>query len=103
MIRRPPRSTLFPYTTLFRSHPPADRPRELAAFIALALGDERPPRVVRMPRFSPRMVRSPWPVPRIDTTGELAERFELDAGQLDWLADVRGLERHATDERLRNY
>src|SRR2546430_13421260 len=27
MIRRPPRSTLFPYTTLFRSHPVADRTR----------------------------------------------------------------------------
>src|SRR2546422_11679015 len=27
MIRRPPRSTLFPYTTLFRSHPQADVPR----------------------------------------------------------------------------
>src|SRR5258708_25270405 len=27
MIRRPPRSTLFPYTTLFRSHP--DLPAEL--------------------------------------------------------------------------
>src|SRR3989449_2192381 len=29
MIRRPPRSTLFPYTTLFRSHPrwtPTSRP-----------------------------------------------------------------------------
>src|SRR2546427_6423271 len=25
MIRRPPRSTLFPYTTLFRSPPPAAR------------------------------------------------------------------------------
>src|SRR2546422_7942828 len=25
MIRRPPRSTLFPYTTLFRSHPQADK------------------------------------------------------------------------------
>src|SRR2546430_12081227 len=25
MIRRPPRSTLFPYTTLFRSHPGGDR------------------------------------------------------------------------------
>src|SRR6266540_6038915 len=25
MIRRPPRSTLFPYTTLFRSHDPLDR------------------------------------------------------------------------------
>src|SRR2546430_12225303 len=26
MIRRPPRSTLFPYTTLFRSQSPAERP-----------------------------------------------------------------------------
>src|SRR3712207_7223512 len=26
MIRRPPRSTLFPYTTLFRSRPKADKP-----------------------------------------------------------------------------
>src|SRR3712207_8943914 len=25
MIRRPPRSTLFPYTTLFRSHPTQDQ------------------------------------------------------------------------------
>src|SRR5256885_8893334 len=25
MIRRPPRSTLFPYTTLFRSHPVPER------------------------------------------------------------------------------
>src|SRR3712207_8252453 len=27
MIRRPPRSTLFPYTTLFRSRPPRAGPR----------------------------------------------------------------------------
>src|SRR5256885_13088081 len=27
MIRRPPRSTLFPYTTLFRSCPPPNRPQ----------------------------------------------------------------------------
>src|SRR5438067_8168506 len=31
MIRRPPRSTLFPYTTLFRSQ--HDRPVQLAAII----------------------------------------------------------------------
>src|SRR3712207_8295481 len=32
MIRRPPRSTLFPYTTLFRSHAPgAHRPARGAA------------------------------------------------------------------------
>src|SRR2546422_8379583 len=34
MIRRPPRSTLFPYTTLFRSHPlqpPRDQEQHFAA------------------------------------------------------------------------
>src|SRR2546430_10973500 len=31
MIRRPPRSTLFPYTTLFRSHPEEGRGEAVAA------------------------------------------------------------------------
>src|SRR2546425_5991911 len=31
MIRRPPRSTLFPYTTLFRSQSPLDCPDSVAA------------------------------------------------------------------------
>ena len=35
MIRRPPRSTLFPYTTLFRSH------RDLHSFPTLALLDQK--------------------------------------------------------------
>src|SRR2546430_16978951 len=35
MIRRPPRSTLFPYTTLFRSPPP---PKRLALKIAFIPG-----------------------------------------------------------------
>src|SRR3989454_7822707 len=41
MIRRPPRSTLFPYTTLFRSGPGWIEPRFLFAMVlwdALALG-----------------------------------------------------------------
>ncbi len=42
-------------------------------------------------------------MPAIDTVGDLAERLELDPGQLDWLADVRGLERTVRDRRLRNY
>src|SRR3712207_7014380 len=39
MIRRPPRSTLFPYTTLFRSRaaPPADRGRGRTVAAALGL------------------------------------------------------------------
>src|SRR2546428_4540688 len=37
MIRRPPRSTLFPYTTLFRSSAPGERPH-LPAHPRRALG-----------------------------------------------------------------
>src|SRR5436189_3939001 len=39
MIRRPPRSTLFPYTTLFRSHVAATMPGAVVA-VAVAVGDE---------------------------------------------------------------
>src|SRR5256885_5413885 len=42
MIRRPPRSTLFPYTTLFRSSSPAS---------SLAAGASFPP--LRLPSSSP--------------------------------------------------
>src|SRR5690242_21248690 len=39
MLRRPPRSTLFPYTTLFRSViPPARSARELVAAVRAAVG-----------------------------------------------------------------
>src|SRR2546427_7883631 len=38
MIRRPPRSTLFPYTTLFRSHRAAHL---LDAFLRVHQGDHR--------------------------------------------------------------
>src|SRR2546425_11256644 len=34
MIRRPPRSTLFPYTTLFRSHPAGELHGELRRVLA---------------------------------------------------------------------
>src|SRR6266481_7452224 len=38
MIRRPPRSTLFPYTTLFRSSPPGGFSRSLPGFALLPGG-----------------------------------------------------------------
>src|SRR5256885_6378472 len=46
MIRRPPRSTLFPYTTLFRSHPAPHRARAAGGAprgVGLVEG-HRPPR-----------------------------------------------------------
>jgi hypothetical protein len=66
------------------------------------LPESPPPRIVHWPIAHPAVVRAPWPVPRIDTVGELADRLELDPGQLAWLADVRGLERSAS-AKLRNY
>src|SRR2546422_3507270 len=54
MIRRPPRSTLFPYTTLFRSRPPDLREVPLGSRAGedadLHGGDEGRPRRVPVPR-----------------------------------------------------
>src|SRR2546426_5134123 len=65
MIRRPPRSTLFPYTTLFRSDAEQFRcPLDVAARVfqglanvrALGLGERQPPRQLEMvgPRLGAR-------------------------------------------------
>jgi RNA-directed DNA polymerase len=87
--------------------PPADRPRELAAYVVLVLeerdGHGVAPRVRRWRDFAAEMGRMHWPVPPIASPGELAERLGVDAGQLAWLADVRGLERRVGDPRLRHY
>lgn len=44
-----------------------------------------------------------WPIAQIESVVALAERLELSIGQLQWLADARGLERNVSAERLRNY
>src|SRR3712207_7149432 len=65
MIRRPPRSTLFPYTTLFRSRPNRRAPRQLgrdtpqgaqeqAQRGALLLGHEHDVNAVALPRAGAR-------------------------------------------------
>src|SRR2546425_7166939 len=50
MIRRPPRSTLFPYTTLFRSHPAAEPRRRVPRFTRTSA---RPVTARRAPRGLP--------------------------------------------------
>src|SRR5438270_12715904 len=48
MIRRPPRSTLFPYTTLFRSKLPAKAPLAMSAQLsAMTILRKRPSRIDR--------------------------------------------------------
>src|SRR2546422_2809129 len=52
MIRRPPRSTLFPYTTLFRSEDEreAHRSEHLAQLLAAQTLEERVPQASERPR-----------------------------------------------------
>src|SRR5258708_36952551 len=59
MIRRPPRSTLFPYTTLFRSDllVPRSRVAEVAAELGVPWAGGRPPAAPRTPTRPP-MARS---------------------------------------------
>jgi RNA-directed DNA polymerase len=89
--------------------PPSDRPRELTEFVRLTIAALRvpaPPQPRRVRRwFLPeqRMVRRRWPVVELDNKAELAALLELDGSRLDWLADVRGLERTVESEQLRNY
>src|SRR5438309_7474941 len=70
MIRRPPRSTLFPYTTLFRSSTattwPCPTPARSRACCMAASSGSRPTK-----RVSPRAARSE------EHTSELQSQFHL--------------------------
>jgi RNA-directed DNA polymerase len=73
-------------------------------------GETGPPQILRHlaatsppdPERRPRLAHT-WPIAEIDSVGGLAARLELSDGQLAWLADVRGLERTVSEEKLRNY
>src|SRR3712207_8428515 len=59
MIRRPPRSTLFPYTTLFRSATPLARQRRRARRVAADTAAAQPsPHHRPQPAFPERSERS---------------------------------------------
>src|SRR5256885_13314987 len=53
MIRRPPRSTLFPYTTLFRSDP--DKPRNAETIEPVFVDTGRAVQLLRQDRKSTRL------------------------------------------------
>jgi RNA-directed DNA polymerase len=89
---------------------PVERRVELVAFIDSFLerhsADPRhpqPPQILRHLRAGHPALAPAWPVAQIESVSWLAERLELSAGQLQWLADARGLERTVSAERLRNY
>src|SRR2546422_3828783 len=67
MIRRPPRSTLFPYTTLFRSSGPPGKSSQLV----LERVDRAVPRIVGLDVAAARFARSE------EHTSELQSRLHL--------------------------
>src|SRR3712207_7581743 len=71
MIRRPPRSTLFPYTTLFRSAPTADDSDSWIAHMR-AIAIESGAFVIAVPQYIPR---SAFPE---DFPADLPDRDVLD-------------------------
>src|SRR2546425_1995883 len=95
MIRRPPRSTLFPYTTLFRSRiePPAIRKTpEAAAFAATELR-----RMGRMDRGQRIVLRSEEHTSELQSLAYLVCRLLLEKKKIDditfWHRETRHCER----------
>lgn len=86
---------------------PNDRRRELHAWLAPEVDEiarrARPVEVTGRLLPVARMGRTRWPVPELATAADLAAFLDLHPAELDWLADPRGWERTATDERLRSY
>src|SRR5262249_48305176 len=95
MIRPPPRSTLFPYTTLFRSHPDGVRPRlhaalakaqaeaqqDVHAALALGLGHARGVRVRRVVAVAPGAEQAAL-ADEVDVVGDRQRRPETQRRSL---------------------
>src|SRR2546425_1565017 len=82
MIRRPPRSTLFPYTTLFRSHPCAP----LGRLCPVGLGHGRQRAGARLPQ-AVRLGHGPQrPHPPGAAKGRRERRSEEHTSELQSLA-----------------
>src|SRR2546430_12657480 len=93
MIRRPPRSTLFPYTTLFRSKPGMDRLEPVTVHVRVMLGSAE---VGVADRKSTRLNSSHSQISyavfclkkKIQLRARLARRVEVDAEPRDRIRDA---------------
>src|SRR3712207_9596235 len=97
MIRRPPRSTLFPYTTLFRSHSPDD-------LAGLVDGGSRAGRVLSAVEVDhPPVLPQEGVAPTGVTGGSLKKgSIALTPGNLRLPHDLRS-EEHTSELQSRQY
>src|SRR3712207_8802596 len=87
MIRRPPRSTLFPYTTLFRSRGIRRREQRTARRVAVDPARSRRPDSLRY-----------WP-----TDGHGRQAGEAQAGTVDRAEAAARSEEHTSELQSRQY
>ena len=59
--------------------------------------------LTRPARMQPVKAAAGWDVPTIESVGELAGWLGLTPGELQWFADLKGLERRKNTQRLRHY
>lgn len=102
-------------TNRFGDRPPVPRWRELAEFLASGCGRRTLiHKLAVLPQLGeaklppPQMQPAPalanaTPVPSITTESELAEWLRLTVRELEWFADIHGLERRAPMGPLRHY
>src|SRR5436305_6886546 len=88
MIRRPPISTLFPYTTLFRSHDFSHAVDCMAPYLNLIRSDAHHDHC----RLRPAVVER---LPRRKTAARLPERAARDDASTDVIRADADRERHA--------
>src|SRR5256884_4220674 len=78
MIRRPPRSTLFPYTTLFRSKNPGLKDKALADAVAKQSRDPSIQAMAGLPDVVKRLADDiQWTTRSEEHTSELQSRLHL--------------------------
>jgi RNA-directed DNA polymerase len=75
------------------------RHRDVVEFLLRAPGFRRRKLAIETfltepPRMQPVAAAQSWPIPPIETSGALADWLQLTIGELEWLADLRGLSRN---------
>lgn len=60
-------------------------------------------RVAEAARMQPVAAAAEWPVANIESVGELAAWLRVDAGELEWFADLKGMGYRGGDARLQHY
>src|SRR2546427_8394382 len=79
MIRRPPRSTLFPYTTLFRSQSPIARARSPRSVNTFEISDRVAGKIIAAPRpITHRATRSEEHTSELQSQSNLVCRLLLE-------------------------